>query len=83
MMLRLTAVMTATRVLSLSSLAFLQTLSSTNLSNPDPDITPDMTDGCEDNLEQQHYDNVTVPKYVNVSTNIIYTIVPPANIFSQ
>ena len=44
---------TATRVLSLSSLAFLHTLSSTSLSNPEPDMIPDITDVCEDNLDKQ------------------------------
>ena len=70
---QVTAVMTATRVLSLSNLAFLQTLNSTNLSNPEPDITPDMTDDCEDNLEQQHVmaAPIVTVLYVNVSANII------------
>lgn len=45
--------MTATRVLSLSSLAFLQTLSSTSLSRAEPDMRPDMSDGWADSLKQE------------------------------
>ena len=50
----LTAVITATRVLSLSSLAFLQTLSSTSLSRADPDIRPDMREGWAESLKYQN-----------------------------
>ena len=49
----LTAVITATRVLSLSSLAFLQTLSSTSLSRADPDIRPDIREGWAESLKYE------------------------------
>ena len=51
--LRLTAVMTATRVLSLSSRAFLQTLSSTSRSRAEPDMRPLMRLGWEERLKQE------------------------------
>ena len=43
--------MTATRVLSLSNLAFLQTLSSTSLSRAEPDMRPLMRLGWEESLK--------------------------------
>ena len=49
----LTAVMTATSVLSLSSRAFLQTLSSTSLSRAEPDIRPLMRLGWEESLKDE------------------------------
>ena len=49
----LTAVMTATRVLSLSSRAFLQTLNSTSRSRAEPDMRPLMRLGWEESLKQE------------------------------
>ena len=45
--------MTATSVLSLSSRAFLQTLSSTSLSRAEPDIRPLMRLGWEESLKDE------------------------------